>query len=140
MPVENSIVASIEGNVGYTDGTEAGFAAALDKGGNILTDGVSTAFGDAITRVRALFTALGGSLTCSPTGSGKTANDMTLRFEGDATIGDGTKIGFSAEYTLKTGTVISLGAAADYATAVTNFKTTLQNMIAEIAGVSATIT
>ncbi len=144
MSTPNSIVSSIEGEVAYTDGTKDAFGASIDAHGNIKAQGTSTAFADALTRVKGMFTKLGGSLTASPVASTKTVSDVATRFEVSGSIDDGTKFEAFAEYTAKSGTYIgnptNNNSNTGYTVAVTNFKTTIQSMLSAIAGVAVTIT
>lgn len=133
------IVARLEGEVSYSDGSSASFAAAVDEKGNFETDGVASAFADAKARVQGLFTALGGSLAATVTPSGKTVTDSVARMEIVCTTASGESK-LWAEYRVDSGTYISNGGAAAYAIAIASYKTTLQNMINAIAGVAITLT
>lgn len=141
--MSNKIVARIEGEVTYSDGSSASFASMLDDDDTVSSDGISTAMGDVISTVKALFTALGGTLTCAPATSGKTVRDKTalISISGSYGATEGSELPFScyAEYTSKIGTTISNGGAAAYSIAKTRFNSRLKSMVQEIAGVSATI-
>lgn len=141
--MSNKIVARIEGEVSYTDGSSASFGAVLDDDGTVITGGLATAMGDIIDTVKALFTALGGTLTCTPATSGKTVRDKTalLNIQGTYGATPSAEADFAcfAEYSLKTGTLISSGGATDYAIAKNNFNSSLKAMVQGIAGVTATV-
>jgi hypothetical protein len=141
--MSNKIAARIEGEVAYTDGTSASFAASIDDDGTVNSAGLSSAMGDIIATVKALFTALGGTLTVSLGTSGKTVSDKTalLNIQGTYGATPATENDFAcfAEYSLKTGTIIGSGGAADYATAKTNFNPNIKAMMDAIAGVSTTV-
>lgn len=134
----SAIVANVEGEVTYTDDSNDSFSSSLDDAGIIATNGSATAFGDALTRLQTLFTALGGSLSVPGRSlSGKTVRDVWVRFELGATI-DTAKLGCFSEYTAKSGVFVEN--AVDYLTAIATFKTTLQSMIQSIAGATVTLT
>lgn len=133
------IVARLEGEVSYSDGSSACFAAAVDEKGNFETDGTAAAFADALATVQGLFTALGGSLKATVTKSGKTVTDTVARMEILCTTPAG-QFKFFAEYRVDSGTYVESGAKAAYTAAIGTYKTTLQNMIHAIAGVTITLT
>ncbi len=127
----------LEGKVSYTDGTSADFGASRDEDANIKVEGTPSAFADVITQVKALFTALGGTLTCSPTASGKTVRDYTARIDGLGVVLAGTKKEFFAEYTVKSGVVIQ--GAADYVALSAEFRSLMAAVIAQLSGVTTTV-
>lgn len=127
----------MEGKVSYTDGTSADFGASRDEDGNIKSEGNAATLGDVIAQVKALFTELGGTLTCSPATSGKTVRDYTARIDGLGVVAAGTKYEFFAERTVKTG-VHSQG-AADYVALVAEFSDQMEAVIADLADVAATV-
>ncbi len=134
----DSVVFSIEGEVAYTDESKASFGAAIDSHGNIETEGLSSAFADALTTVKSLFTTIGGSLTTAPVKSTKVVKDVAARMESNSTIAD-LKYKFFSEYTLKTGFLIGGGGAADYHMIVAHFKPQIQQVLTALAGKPATI-
>lgn len=138
--MSDKVAARIEGEVAYTDGTSTGFAATIDDDGQLNSGGEASAMGDIITTVKALFTAFGGSLTCTPPTSGKVVADKTALLSIQGALDASGSFECFSEYTLKTGLLVGSGGAADYAIAVSNFRSSLQTLVTAIAGVSATIT
>lgn len=141
--MSNKITARLEGEVTYTDDTTASFAATVDDDGTINSAGSASAMGDIIATVKALFTALGGTLTCTPPTSGKTVRDKTALLDMHGTYGatEAAEAAFNcfAEYSAKTGTLTGGGGSTGYAVGKNNFNSTLKAMIQQIAGVSATV-
>jgi hypothetical protein len=141
--MSNKIVARLEGDCSYSDGTRNSFAVSLDDDGTIVPDGAAAVMGDIISTVKGLFTALGGTLTCTPPTSGKTVTDKTavLVIQGTYGATPDAEADFtcSAEYSLKTGTHISGDGASGYTIAKTNFNSSLDAMITAMAGVAVTV-
>ena len=141
--MSSKFFARIEGEVAYTDGTSASFGGILDDNGSISVGGDASAMGDIIATVKSLFTALGGSLTCAPAVSGKTVADKTALLALDGIYGATTDVEAMftcfAEYVAKVGVTTGGGGSTAYAIAKTHFNSQVENLVAAVAGVTATV-
>lgn len=126
------IVATLSGGVLYNGDSSQSFNVSLDENDIISLVGTSVAFGDAYVAVTALLNALGLSITASPVGSGRQITATWARFSASGVLNGSF---FTAGGTVNQYPTTIIGNT----TALRSFFSSLEPMLATIAGVPVTL-
>ena len=145
MPVANSLVFKISGNVAYADGSNGPFESSHQAGILISpfpsdsTDNFDELYGDESVGVNALIALLTNKITLAftTTNRTKTVSDWTMEVSGRVSYDDGTNGDWTVQYA--NGAQNNVGGATHLtaALAVTAFKTDILNAIKQLANNSS---
>lgn len=137
-----STVLRISGNVTYSDGSKSSLVAVyqdsllIEPSSETSLEAFKQLWADKSSQLSALLNALGPTHTITTTApsSNLTVNDWTFLFTGRITRSDQTSGDFLAEYTAKSGNIVSGGTVYVEAIADTATKAKIDALIEAVAG------